>query len=202
MRMLLAALLLELAGTATAAEPLDALLARISRPVPASTVFVEQRSSALLEEPLLLRGRLARPDPGTLVREVDQPWRETTTIASGQVRVEREGRDARRFALRNAPELEALLASFHGLLSGDRALLERHYRLELVQDGQSWQLSLVPRASRLSRKVASVRLSGRADELRCMEIVEADGDASRMLLAGAAEGAGDAPPFDSECAAP
>lgn len=197
MSLLLAALLLE-AAAAAAPPTLDALLARLRQPPPAATAFVEQRNSALLDQPLLLRGRLARPDADTLVRQVEQPWAERTTISGGEVLVEREGREPRRFALRRAPELEALLASFHGLLAGDRALLERHYRLDLQTHADGWQLTLVPRALRLAGQVEAVRLFGRGGELRCMEVAERDGDRSRMLLAGAT-GAGGDPAFDAEC---
>lgn len=201
MAMLLAALLLEAATAATGdSAAMEALLRQISQPVPAATVFVEQRSSGLLEEPLLLRGRLSRPDADTLVRQVEQPWLERTTIADGQVLIEREGKPPRRFALRRAPELEALLASFHGLLSGDGALLERHYRLQLRQDGERWDLSLQPRAQRLARRVDVVRLWGRGSALRCMAIIERDGDLSRMLLGDAVgEDLDLQPPFDAEC---
>lgn len=200
MGMLLAALLLE-AGAAAGGDSaaLADLLRQISQPVPAATVFVEQRSSALLDEPLLLRGRLSRPDADTLLRQVEQPWLERTTISDGQVLVEREGQAPRRFSLRRAPELEALLASFHGLLSGDQALLERHYRLQLVRDGEQWQLTLTPRAQRLARRVDAVQLRGRAGELRCMAIIEGDGDRSRMLLGEAAADGDGEPPFDAEC---
>lgn len=202
MSLLLAALLLESAVAAAAPPTLDALLERLEQPLPATTAFVEQRSSGLLAEPLLLRGRLSRPDSGALVRQVEHPWVERTTISGSEVLIEREGREPRRFSLRRAPELEALLASFHGLLSGDRALLERHYQLELQAHGEGWQLTLVPRSQRLARRIERVRLWGRGGELRCMEIAERDGDGSRMLLGGAAGTAeGDALPFDAECGA-
>lgn len=196
MTALLVALLLE-AGASTGPGGLEALLRQLRQPVPAETVFVEQRSSDLLDQPLLLRGRLLRPDAQTLVREVQLPWRERTSISESTVHIVREGSRDRRFALRNAPGLEALLASFHGLLSGERALLERHYEVGLERRDDGWELTLLPRSQRLARRIASVQLHGRDGELRCMEIIETDGDRSRMLLAGAAEA--EPPGFDAEC---
>lgn len=199
MNLLLAAVLPALA-VAGAPTDLDALLAALQEPPPASTMFVEQRSSGLLDQPLVLRGQLARPDHDTLLRQVEAPWFERTTIAVGDVLVEREGQPARRFSLRRAPELEALLASFHGLLSGDRALLEQHYRVGYEPLAEGWRLALVPRSSRLARRITEVVLWGRGGEMRCMVVAQGDGQGSRMLLGEAARaGNGEAPDFDGEC---
>ncbi len=186
---LLAGLLL-VSATARATDSraaLDALLLQLARPAPNATAFAEQRESALLSEPLLLRGLLRQPDSDTLVREVETPYVERSTIRAERVVVERADGSSRRFALRNAPELAALLDSFRAMLGGDRSLLERHYRTELRgQTDANWQLDLIPLNTRQQRRIAMVRLFGRVDELTCMQIVQGDGGSSRMLLGEAA----------------
>ncbi|HRQ66515.1 MAG TPA: fatty acyl CoA synthetase [Xanthomonadaceae bacterium] len=179
-----AAALLALATAAKAEDgaALDALLA------PASTAFLERRDSPLLEAPLLLRGTLHQPDAETLLREVESPFHERTTIRAERVVIERADGRERRFALRNAPELAALLDSFRALLGGDRALLERHYRVRLdsTADG-TWRIDLVPREARRQRRIARVELIGRDDALACLVVHAGDGGVSRMLLGAAAE---------------
>lgn len=141
-----------------------------------------------------------------LAKQVDAPYEESTTIRDGRVEVQREGEARRRFSLRRAPGLEALLASFHGLLQGDRALLERHYQLSLEPRtgalAGAWTLGLTPRDPRLARQVRELRFLGVGRDLRCLLIVEADGDRSAMLLGSAAAQASEAgsePPFDDAC---
>jgi len=174
-----------------AATDIDSLLQALARPLPAETAFVEQRGSELLDAPLLLRGRLSHPRPGVLVREVRSPYPEVTTVADGRVEIVRDGERRRRFSLRNAPELAALLAGFEGMVTGDRALLERHYALTLERDGERWLLTLTPRDPRSARRVRSLRLSGREAELLCTEVRQPDGGGSRMLVGPAATRAAD-----------
>jgi hypothetical protein len=191
---------------AEATAALDALLAALARPTPASTAFVERRESALLEAPLLLRGNLRQPDADTLLREVESPYRERSTIRAERVVVEREGSAPRRFALRQAPELGALLDSFRALLGADRALLERHYRVQLAGDIEAnWRLQLEPRASRRAQRIAAIELYGEGGELLCLALRQADGGGSRMLLGAAAEGPGAGQPeagFERHCTLP
>ncbi len=172
-------------------EPVDAgwVLQKLARPAPASTDFVELRGSALLKAPLRVQGHYRRPDPQTLVREVTAPYRETTTLRGGEALLQREGKPPRRFSLARAPELAGLQSGFGALLSGDRALLEQHYRLSSEGTRQAWTLRLQPKDAAAAARVSELRLYGRGVELRCIESVPAKGELQRTLLAGAAQAA-------------
>ncbi len=188
-----AGLALVLAGLipAAAAQRVDApadldwVLQRIVRPAPARTPFLELRGSALLKAPLRIVGEYRRPDDATLVRDVRSPYRETTTIANGEIVIQREGRGPRRFAMSRAPELAGLQSGFGALLGGDRLELERHYRVTVEGSRRQWALRLVPRDAAVAARVDEVRLRGRGSELRCIETQVAGADVQRTLLAGA-----------------
>ena len=170
------------------------MLARLARPAPTRTGFVELRGSPLLKAPLRIEGEYQRPRDGTLVREVRVPYAETTTIVSGksgpgEVRIARPGKSPRSFSLARAPELGGLQASFGALLSGDRALLEQHYRIAVDGTRERWTLVLTPKHAALAATLRSVVLRGRGAELRCIETQPARGDLQRTLLAGAARAA-------------
>src|SRR5688500_10823765 len=94
----------EAAADAVATEPglADWILAKLARPAPMRTPFVELRGAALLKAPLRLQGEYRRPDAGTLVREVRSPYPETTTIRAGEVAIARNGGKARSFSLSRA----------------------------------------------------------------------------------------------------
>lgn len=191
---MLLGMLLACAGTLSAAEPplADWILAKLARPAPMRTPFVELRGSALLKAPLRLQGEYRRPDAGTLVREVRAPYAETTTIRAGEIAIARNGGRARTYSLSRAPELAGLQASFGALLGGDRALLERHYRVAADGAREHWTLTLVPKDAQLAAKVRDIVLRGRGAELRCIETRPVKGELQRTLLAGAARAAGEA----------
>lgn len=176
-------------------DPVDAdadadwILAKLARPAPMRTSFVELRGSKLLKAPLRLQGEYLRPRDDTLVREVRAPYAETTTIRAGEVTIAREGKTPRRFSLSRAPELAALEASFGALLAGDRKLLEQHYRLATDGTRQRWTLTLTPKDAGLASRVQEITLYGRGAELRCIETQPVGGDTQRTLLASAARAA-------------
>ncbi|WP_343203248.1 LolA-related protein [Xylella fastidiosa] len=157
-----------------------------------SIPFLELRSSALLKTQLRVRGYYRWLNVQTLVREVTVPYHEVTTLRDGKVFLERDGQKRRDFDLSHVPELAGLYTGFSALLSGNRALLERNFRVraEGTQDG--WQLHLAPVDATLAQQVHEVRLYGRGADLICMESVPARGDVQRTLLAGAAQAATEA----------
>lgn len=157
------------------------------------TSFVEVRASKLLKNPLRLSGEYLRPREDTLVRQVRAPYVETTTIVTpktgaAQATIERGARK-RSFSLARVPELAGLQASFGALLAGDRATLERHYRLAPQGTRTQWTLSLTPKDQAMAAQVRSIVLHGRGAELRCIETAAKGGDVQRTLLATAARAA-------------
>lgn len=165
------------------------ILAKLQRPTPSSTSFVELHDSPLLRAPLRLSGEYRRPDADTLVREVHVPYLETTTIRASDVTIARAGKTPRTFSLARVPELASLQASFGALLSGDRRLLEQHYHLTSAGARNHWTLTLSPTDAALTTRVQQIVLYGRGAELRCIETQPAKGPVQRTLLAGAAHDA-------------
>ena len=182
------------ASPANAAKQVDSdwILARLARPAPMRTAFVELRESPLLKTPLRLSGEYRRPADGVLVREVRAPYAETTTIASGEATIERAGKSPRTFSLTRAPELASLQASFGALLSGDGAALRQHYAITSDGSRQQWTMTMVPKDAQLATKLRDITLYGQGAELRCIETRStADLEPQRTLMAGAARDAAD-----------
>lgn len=173
----------------------DWVLSKLVRPAPMRTAFVELRGSKLLKAPLRIQGEYQRPRDDILVREVRSPYRETSTIGGGRITIARDGGKARTFSLSRAPELAGLQASFGALLSGDRALLQRHYTIASDGSRQHWTLVLTPKDDKFAAQVRDITLHGRGAELRCIETRPATpagkpaAEVQRTLLAGAAHAA-------------
>lgn len=163
-----------------------ALIASLRRPAPADTAYTEVRFVRMLRRPLVLRGELHYGGSDQLGKRVDTPYRESTTIAAGEVTVQREDKPVRNFSLERAPELQALLASFSALLGGDAAALNQYYAIALQRAGVDWRLTLTPRSSALARQLHEMIVDGRDADTRCFSLHEADGDASVMLLSALA----------------
>jgi hypothetical protein len=159
-----------------------ALIARLQRPAPADTAYVEARFVSVLKQPLVLHGQLHYGGDGELGKNVEQPYHEATTISGGRVEVQRAGKPPQHFALERAPELQALLAAFSALLAGDAATLARYYAIESRTEGESFTLTLTPRLPELARHLRTVVVDGRGNEPQCFSLQQADGDASVMLL--------------------
>ncbi len=176
------------ASDAGTAARVDAgwILQKLAQPAPMRTAFVELRGSAMLKAPLRIEGEYRRPDNETLVREVRSPYAETTTLRNGEATIARAGKAPRKFPLSRVPELAGLQASFGALLSGDRASLEKHYRLDALGTRQQWTLVLAPLDARMKSGVRDITLYGRGAELRCIETRPLKGDPQRTLMAGAA----------------
>ena len=140
---------------------------------------IESRAHA---NTLTLHGRLDYNGGDKLGKRVDSPYKETTTIADGKATIEREGRGAKTFGLDRAPDLQGLLASFSALLSGDSATMNRYYAIDETIDEKHWTLTLRPRSDALAKHLKTVVIDGAEKEPRCFTMVQADGDASVMLL--------------------
>ena len=166
-----------------AADPdVDALIARLARPAPDSTSFVEVRYSSLLKKPIVVSGRLEHREDGTLVRRVETPYAEVTELRGENVVVEREGSKPRRFALDRAPELRGMLASFGAILKGDRPMLDRYFVVTAQGDLARWEITLTPRDDKLKRRLSAIVVDGAGDRAKCFTLEEPDGDASLMAL--------------------
>lgn len=187
-RTALAAAVLSLVAPPALAQTADAdwILKALARPAPMRTDFVEIRVSPLLKDPLRLVGEYRRPVDDTLVREVRSPYAETTTLRAGEATIARAGKAPRRFSLSRAPELASLQSSFGALLAGDRAQVERVYRLKVQGPRERWTLTLAPKDKALAARVRDIVLHGQGAELRCIETRPVKGDLQRTLLASAA----------------
>lgn len=159
-----------------------AVVSGLKREVPARTPYVEVRFSQMFSRPMVTRGELEYLGAGRLGKRVDEPYQETTTIADGEVTVQRGSRKPRRIELERVPELDGFLRGFSALLGGDVAALEEHFHIAGSADANHWRLEFAPRDARLARRIKAIAVDGQASAARCFSIIEADGDASIMLV--------------------
>lgn len=174
-----------LAAPVTAADFELAALMHLLAQVPATkSSFTETKHSALLSAPLVLKGTLAYQRPDRLEKNVLSPYEERTLIAGSSVTVDnRSLKQTRSFSLNSSAAVAALVESMRATLAGDRAALERHYQVRLEGTPEAWTLTLLPREPKLAALVKRVQVAGAREKLNRIEVEEAAGDRSVMLIA-------------------
>jgi len=143
--------------------------------------FVEKKSIAMLDKPVESSGELFYSAPDHLEKRTLKPKPESMTVDGGTLVIER-GLKKHRLQLQDYPEVAAFIDSIRGTLAGDRKALERSYRLSLDGSAEHWTLQLLPTDEKMQAVVKRIRIAGVRDTVRSVEIIQADGDSSLMLI--------------------
>lgn len=143
--------------------------------------FVEKKSIAILEKPVESSGELFYSAPDRLEKRTLKPKAENMLLDKDKLIVEQRGKK-RVLALQNYPEIAAFIDSIRGTLAGDRKSLERTYQLSLEGDAQNWNLILLPIEDKMKKIVAKISIAGSGNVLQTIDILQADGDSSRMSI--------------------
>jgi Outer membrane lipoprotein carrier protein LolA-like len=160
---------------------IDQLMQTLAQTRSGHVSFVEKKSIAMLDAPVESSGELFYSAPDHLEKRTLKPKPETMILDQGTLLVER-GRQKHSLQLQDYPELAAFIDSIRGTLAGDRRGLERNYRLSLDGTSQNWTLQLLPANEKMLAVVKRIRIAGMRDEVSRIEIQQADGDSSVMLI--------------------
>jgi len=143
--------------------------------------FFEKKFIAMLDKPVESSGELLYRAPDHLEKRTLKPKPESMTVDGGTLIIER-GRQTHRLQLQDYPELAAFIDSIRGTLAGDRKALERNYRLSLEGTAERWTLQLLPLDEKMLAVVKRIHIAGVRNSVRSIEITQADGDSSLMLI--------------------
>ncbi|OGA35302.1 MAG: acyltransferase [Betaproteobacteria bacterium RIFCSPLOWO2_12_FULL_64_23] len=143
--------------------------------------FVEKKFIAMLDRPVESSGELFYTAPDRLEKRTIKPKPESMTVDAGTLVIER-GRQKHRLQLQDYPELAAFIDSIRGTLAGDRKALERNSQMSLEGTAGRWTLQLLPLDEKMQAVVTRIRISGVRYAVRSIEITQADGDSSLMLI--------------------
>lgn len=160
---------------------LDQLMRDLAQTRSGRASFIEKKSIAVLDQPVESSGELLYKAPDHLERRTLKPKAESMTVDAGTLVIER-GRRKHQLQLQDYPELAAFIDSIRGTLAGDRAALERNYQLSLDGAAERWTLQLLPINEKMQAVVRRIRIAGVRDAVRSIEITQADGDSSLMLI--------------------
>ncbi|AKF11330.1 Putative transmembrane protein [Sandaracinus amylolyticus] len=158
------------------APSLDAILASFRGVEGMELRFREEKRIALLSVPAISEGTVHYMRPGRLARRTTSPSPQVVLIDGDELRMSEGGR-VERIDLAAQPVVRSFVDTFSELLRGDRAALERVYRVQFTpREGANWTLTLAPRASPLDRFLREIRFEGEGTSLRTMVMTEVSGD--------------------------
>jgi outer membrane lipoprotein-sorting protein len=177
---LVAACLVFAAWPARALE-LPELMALLAQKRSGEARFTEQREVKGLDAPLTTSGTLSFAAPDRFTRKTVAPRPETMVVEGNIVTLTRNGR-TRSLALDASPEMEAIVESVRGTLTGNAVSLQQHFKLAVTGSTDQWTLELKPATPRLAVMLDSVRIGGKRSEVRTVEMRLADGDRSVMQI--------------------
>ena len=143
--------------------------------------FEEVHQIALLERPLESSGELVYEAPDHLEQRTLAPRVETLVLDHG-VLTARRGSRSTTLPLREYPQVAPFVESIRATLAGDRAALERLFRVRFTGDLAHWTLRLTPADSTLARAVKDIRIEGAREAIRTVEIRQNDGDRSVLTI--------------------
>ncbi|AVP99786.1 hypothetical protein C7S18_22570 [Ahniella affigens] len=180
--LILLALSLEWPSGAASATTIESLVAGLKREPPVHEPFAEFRFSRFTKKPAQSRGELQYLGPTHLVRAVQTPRPEQSTIANGMITIERPGQSKRQYALKRVPALAALLDSVTGLLGGDLARLQAGFAIESSDLESGFRLSLIPKQAAMQKRLSRIDVLGQGPHVHCLAFVEPDHEQSLLVL--------------------
>ncbi|WP_230970497.1 LolA family protein [Nitrogeniibacter aestuarii] len=160
---------------------LDTLMAALADNPGGTAQFVERKYLAVLDVPIESSGTLVYKRPGRLERHTERPRAESMVLDGSALTLSRASGDLH-MDLRDYPDAAALIESIRSTLAGDRSALEKNYLLSLSGTSNAWTLDLSPSDPQITALVHRIRINGHAGLIDSVEILQADGDRSVMLI--------------------
>ena len=179
---LLLILAMGLAPTAHAeAWDLAALMHALAQHPSSHASFVETKTLAMLDAPIVSSGELRFQAPDHLEMRTLKPKPQTLVLDGNRLSAEIDGR-THHIDLDDHPDVAVLIDSIRATLNGDLGALQREYAVSLSGDRAHWRLSLVPSDARARARVSEIRIDGRRGQVRSIAVQQADGDHSLMAI--------------------
>jgi hypothetical protein len=160
---------------------LDRIMSALAQRKHGHVTFVEKKFIALLDRPVESSGELLYDAPDRLEKRTLKPRFESLVLEGGVISAQR-GRHHYVLDLKQYPQVVPFIESIRATLAGDRAALERTFKVDLAGNFEEWTLVLAPLDSKLAKTVKEIHIEGEKDLIRLVEIREADGDRSLLTI--------------------
>jgi hypothetical protein len=169
-------------ATAALQQPADvqALMTMLGRVERVEVAYRETVESALIETVISTRGRLVYTAPDAIRRVSDQG--EGFQLDGEKIRLIADGKVVDELDIADIKPLEAMIGALRAIFAGDLARLRQDYQLDYQAGGQSWTLSLTPRAIGLASLFQLIRITGDGAVIEGIAIHESNGDRRTLRM--------------------
>jgi len=161
---------------------LVALMRMLSEVGAAGGKFTERKYLSILDEPLILEGKVRYRAPDYVKKEYDDPNSESYEVSGDSLTIGFPDGRRRELSIDEHPVLRAFVESYRGTLAGDLDTLNHYFDLALSGRMDAWELRLTPRGPDLADYLIAVIMHGREGTVYSVETLEASGDRSVMTL--------------------
>lgn len=161
---------------------LDELMDKLAQVRASAGRFTERKYLSLLNEPLVLQGRVLYRAPDYVKKEYDDPNGESYEVQGDHLTIGFSDGRQRELSIDEHPVLRAFVESYRGTLAGDLETLKSYFEIELTGSLNDWKLHLIPLQEELAEYLSAVVMFGRGATIYSVETLQADGDRSVMTL--------------------
>lgn len=168
------------AAPGTQGAPLERLMALLAQRRHDEVTFLEKDYLTVLTRPLKSSGVLVYDAPGHLEKRTLKPHRITLVLDHGSLTAIRGGHTYH-IDLSAHREIAPYIDAVSDTLSGNRAALERLFKVSFAGSLARWTLTLRPREARSSH-IRRIRIEGARADIRAVGILKTNGDHSQMTL--------------------
>jgi len=102
-------------------------------------------------------------------------------LENGQLSFERRHKEYH-VALADFPQAAPYIEGIRATLAGDRAALERVFRIAFNNSEDNWTLKLTPLDAHVAAEVAAVSIDGQSDSIKTVTVQLVNGDRSITTL--------------------
>ena len=166
---------------APAAFTVQQLMSLLAQHTQGEVQFTETDYLRMLDRPVKSSGVLVYRAPDHLEKRTLAPKKAAMILDGDQLTVQR-GHRTYHVQVSAHPQAAPYVDAIRDTLAGNEAGLEKVFQVALTGTRAAWQLQLVPLDEQAARKVRRVTIAGDAAAMRSIEILQADGDRSVMLL--------------------
>ena len=151
--------------------------------------FTETDYLQVLDQPVKSAGVLVYRAPDHLEKRTLQPRKESMILQGDELTVQR-GQRTYRMQVSAHPQAAPYVDAIRDTLAGNEAALEKVFKVGFTGTRDEWKLELVPLDREAARKVRRVEIEGGRDVIHSVEILQADGDRSVMMLGAPSSSSG------------
>ena len=173
-------------GQETPPQPsctLPQMLAARAKVQGGSATFTQERRIHYVRDPLSSAGRLRYIAPDHLEMIVERPQQESFIYDDGVLSFDTaDGKSAGQVSVDSDLLLSATFSGLVGTLSGNEDELRRTFFVEFAADACHWRMKLTPKSKRVAEKVQAIDLKGRDQHLDQVDILQANGDRSVIMI--------------------